>query len=219
MSTDGYFRPLSAAALALVAERPEVVALLKRFDPWFSADDPESGWPPHVRAMHAWLAAAGERDPEEVRELAAEMSLVNFWGEVEEDEVRALVATGLTLDDVPPSVQVCGAGWPELHFLLTGRPWRAGTPLSSALGWRRVGPRTEEGHTRVLKPDEVAAAADQLHSVRMEDMLARYEAAPGDAFPPAWEERRAEWAKSYGEVCDQYVDARARGHGMMVYVA
>jgi uncharacterized protein DUF1877 len=220
MSTDGYFRPLSRAALTVIAGRPEAAALLKRFDPWFKADDPESGWPQHVRAMYAWLVAAGERDPEEVRELAAEMSQVNFWGEVAEDEVRELIASRLTLDDVPPSVQVCGAGWPELHFLLTGAPWSPGTPLAQALGRREVGSAGLHGATRLLNPAEVATAAGHLCSVRAEEMAGRYAAArPRQPFPPAWEERRAEWIGSYGEVCDQFVDARARGHGMMVYVA
>jgi hypothetical protein len=220
LPTDGYFRPLSRAALNLVGGRPEAAELLKRFDPWFRADDPDSGWPQHVRAMHAWLGAAGERDPEEVRELAVEMSQVNFWGEVTEDEVRALVATRLTLDDVPPSVQVCGAGWAELHFLLTGTPWTPGTPLARPLGRREIGQRGPHGATRLLNPAEVATAADMLHSVDIDELSGRLQAAkPRQPFPPEWEARRAEWIDSYGEVCDQYVDAHARGHGMMVYVA
>jgi len=220
MVTDGYFRPLSRAALTLAVARPEAAALLKRFDPWYRADDPESGWPQHVRAMYAWLAAAGERDAEEVRELAAEMSQANFWGQVDEDEVRALVATRLALDDLPPSVQVCGAGWPELHFLLTAEPWSAGTPLARPLGKREIGARGPHGATRVLNPAEVATAAWLLSSATPEEMCGRYACAtPRDPFPAAWEERRAEWIDSYCEVCDQYVDAHARGHGMMVYVA
>jgi hypothetical protein len=214
MSTDGRFRQLNPALMRVVFEDAEQVERIKAFEPpcGYDPDSEESPWPPRVRELWDALVRSGGQDEAAAEALYEEVS---EWCVIEPEDLPELATSGLSLDDLPATIDFDGAKWPDLHLLVTGEVWDREWPPSPLLGEHVVsGPEDYYG-ALALKPEEVAAAAQVLAAVPENEMRARYRAAVAAGGLP--DDMVEEMVGLFGEVRDHYADAARRGHGMMVY--
>jgi len=221
MSTDGRFRQLSPAALEKVLHDPDLVELVKFFEPPYDKGTDSFYWPPNIRALWEALVRSGGEDEALAEALDEQMNEVSYWYHMDPEDLQALAASGLGLDDLPASVDFCGAKWADLHLLVTGAAWDRSQPLSSLLGTHGVGEVDvyQGGPSRVLTPGEVADAAQALASVSEDEMRVRYHAAAAGArYPAALVEESGGLMDLFRQVRDHYADAWRRGNGMMVYL-
>lgn len=150
--------------------------------------------------------------------------------EVLRGEPLALGAFLFPPGDVAPPVDrhlSIGSDWQAIHFLLTGDPWAGGPPFANAvLGGEALGDEDlGYGPARFLTPAEVAAVAEALQTVSVEELLERFD--PGslnaaEVYPGGWDdgaEGRQALAAHYGDVRDLFANAAAHGDGMILYIA
>jgi hypothetical protein len=221
MSTDGRFRQLSPAALEKVLHDPELVEQIKFFEPPYDDDTDSFFWPPRVRALWDELVRSGGEDEAVATALDEEMAEVSYWYHMEPEDLQVIAASGLGLDDLPPSLDFCGAKWADMHLLVTGAAWDRSQPLSPLLGQHGVGEVDvyQGGPSRVLMPEEVAEAAAALAALSDDEMRGRYQAiARRVGYPQDLVEGSGGLVDFFRQLRDHYADAARRGNGMMVYL-